>query len=274
MGKVLTDTQVKRYKDEGFLCPVPLLSGAEARAIRTRIEAIEAKTGDEAQNRFRIKAHLPFPWLCDLIRHETLLDAVEDIIGPDILCWGSSFFSKNAHDPRYVSWHQDTTYYGLKPRDTLTAWVALTDANTLNGCMKMIPGSHASGEQAVHEETFDRNNLLTRGQTIKGIDEAKAVDVVLKAGEFSFHSELTFHSSPPNRSDDRRIGYSIHYIAPHVRQTLFPGATAMVCRGRDTHGFWTPEPSPREDFDPVCMAALDAAYGQYKAASQRATAAA
>jgi hypothetical protein len=273
MGKVLSDDQVARYRRDGFLSPVPLLNGPEARELRRRFETLEAHIGEEAQVRYKIKAHLPFPWLCNLIRHPKLLDAVEDMIGPNILCWGSSFFSKNAHDPRYVSWHQDTTYYGLKPRDTLTAWVAFTEVNVENGCMKMLPGTHREGVQVIHEETFDPNNLLSRGQTIRGIDESKAVDVVLRAGEFSFHSELTFHASPPNRSDDRRIGYSIHYIAPHVRQTLFDGATAMICRGRDTHGYWQIEPTPTRDFDPECLAALDTAYAQYKVASQKATAA-
>ena len=230
---------------------------------------MEETIGGEVQERYRIKAHLPFPWLNELIRHPRMLDAVEDIIGPDILCWGSSFFTKNAHDPRFVSWHQDTTYYGLEPRETLTAWFAFTDSTVKSGCMRVLPGSHAQGPRR-HVETFAQDNLLSRGQTVADVDESRAVDVVLKAGEISFHSETTIHGSNPNDSDDRRLGYSIHFIAPHVHQTLFDHASAALLRGTDTHGHWGAEPVAQRDFDPECLAALDRNHQQYKANKQEA----
>lgn len=269
MPKHLTDEQIQAYRRDGCVFPFTLFTREEAAKIRQRFEQLEALIGTEVQQRFRIKAHLPFPWLNDLVRHPRLLDAIEDIIGPDILCWGSSFFTKDAQDPRFVSWHQDSTYYGLSPPETVTAWVAFTDSKVESGCMRFIPGSHRAG-QLKHLETFDNNNLLSRGQTIPQVHEASAVDIKLNAGEFSLHSEFVIHGSNPNKSPGRRIGFSIHYIGPHVRQTLFPGAAAAVVRGKDTHGYWQPDPVPAFDFDPDCLSALDFAYSQYKSVKQHA----
>lgn len=269
MPKLLTEDRVQAYHRDGCVFPFSLLSRVEASKIRQKFEELEARISGEAQQRFRIKAHLPFPWLNELIRRPTLLDAIEDIIGPNILCWGSSFFTKDAHDPRFVSWHQDSTYYGLKPPQTVTAWVAFTDSKIESGCMRFIPRTQWAG-QLRHEETFDIDNLLSRGQTITDVDERSAVDIVLNAGEFSLHSEFVIHGSNPNNSDDRRIGFSIHYIAPHVRQTLFDGATAALVRGQDSYGYWKPDPMPKTDLDNECLAALDRAYIQYKSVTQHA----
>lgn len=267
MPKVLTEAQVAAYHRDGFVGPVDLLSTAEAAELRRRIEAVEARWGDQIQSRCKIKAHLPFKFLCDVIAHPRLLDAVEDIIGPDILCWGSSFFQKEAHDPGFVSWHQDSTYYGLEPPDTLTAWLAVSDSTLESGCMEFIPGSHDKGVYR-HEEYKSGDNLLSRGQTILGVDESKAVPMVLRAGQFSFHKEDCVHGSPPNRSDDRRIGYSIHYVPPTIRETAFPGASAMLLRGRDTEGHWRADMRPKHDWDEDCLAELDRVARMYATAPE------
>ncbi len=263
MGKVLTEERIEAYRRDGFVHPIRIMSADQAEALRRRFDALEAATGAEAQSRFKIKAHLPFPWLNRLIRNPVMLDAVEDLIGPDILCWGSSFFTKKARDPRFVSWHQDSAYYGLRPAETVTPWVAFSDSTVASGCVRFIPGSHRDG-LIDHAETRDKNNLLSRGQTVDGVDESEAVDVELRAGEISIHHESVVHGSNPNTSDDARIGLSIHYVAPHVRQTAFEGATAMVVRGADTQGHWGADPLARADFDPACLAALDVEWSRYK----------
>ena len=263
MGKVLSEQRVEAYRQDGFVHPLRIMSADEARVLRGRFEALEAEIDDEAQSRFKIKAHLPFPWLTDLIRNPVMLDAVEDLIGPDILCWGSSFFTKKARDPRFVSWHQDSTYYGLRPAETVTTWVAFSASTVGSGCVRFIPGTHGDG-LIDHAETRDADNLLMRGQTIDDVDEAVAVDVELQPGEISIHHESVVHGSNPNPSDNARIGLSIHYIAPHVRQTAFEGASDMVVRGTDTGGHWGVDPVPRTDFDPVGLAALEADWGRYK----------
>ncbi|MBK19800.1 MAG: phytanoyl-CoA dioxygenase [Rhodospirillaceae bacterium] len=256
MPKHLTQDQVDAYHRDGFVGPIDLLEIEEAAQLRAKIEEVEAKMGSQIQKRCKIKAHLPFTFLCDVISHPKLLDAVEDIIGPNILCWGSSFFQKEAHDPGFVSWHQDSTYYGLEPPDTLTAWLAISESNLESGCMEFIPGTHNRG-LIHHEEYKSDENLLSRGQTIDGVDETKALPMILKAGQFSFHKEDCVHGSAPNKSDDRRIGLSIHYVPPSIRETGFPGASAMVLRGEDTEGHWAVDMTPKQDWDPECLAELD-----------------
>jgi chlorinating enzyme len=268
MPKRLRTELVEFYHANGFLGPVDLLTTEEAAEVRRHIEEIEAGLGIKMMSRFRIKAHLPFPFLCDLVSHPKLLDAVEDLIGPNILCWGSSFFQKEPGDKTFVSWHQDSTYYGLEPPNTLTAWIAITEASIASGCMRFLPGSQAKGVYS-HDELIEKNNLLSRGQTVKGVDESRAVHVPLKASQFSFHKEDTLHASHANSTNDRRIGLSIHYVASDVRETNFPGASAMLLRGKDAHGYWLPEKRPKADLDPDCLADLDRVFTLYKMAPQR-----
>jgi len=263
MGRVLTEGEVACYRRDGVFGPVDLFTTDEIGDIRRRVEAAEADAGEQIQKRCKIKAHLPFPFLCDIVAHPRLLDAVEDIIGPDILCWGSSFFEKEAHDPGFVSWHQDSTYYGIEPPETLTAWLAISDSTLQSGCVKFIPGSQGRGVYR-HDERRAENNLLSRGQTINGVAAEKAVAMELRAGQFSFHREDTVHGSEPNRSGDRRIGLSIHYVPPTLRDVKYPGASAMLLRGRDTHRYWGRDPWPATDWDPACLAALDDAWRLYQ----------
>ena len=262
MSKILTKEQITAWAQEGCIFPVRAVSPSEAQLNYERYCALQDNIGEEPQSRFKIKAHLPFPWMWNLIRNENILDAVEDLIGPDILCWGSSFFTKNARDPRFVSWHQDSTYYGLSERATVSVWYCFSPSNPKTGCMRFIPGTHTQG-LFEHEETRAKNNLLMRGQTINTIKEEEAIDVILEPGEFSIHHESVVHGSRANNSDSPRVGISIHYIAPHVKQVLLENATASVVRGQDLYGHWGTDPEAQEDFDPICLQALDATYQEY-----------
>ncbi len=204
--KSLTDDAVRQYRDTGYLAPIRVLTTDQAAAIRARLETFEADAGPLA-GKLRQKSHLLFTWLNDLIRHERILDSVEDIIGPDILCWGTSFFIKEPRNPAYVSWHQDSTYWGLEPADIVTGWIALSDSTTENGAMRVVPGSHTMA-QVPHRDTFRPQNLLSRGQEIMvDVDAATAETLVLKAGEMSLHHVRLIHGSDPNPSDTRRIGF-------------------------------------------------------------------
>jgi non-haem Fe2+, alpha-ketoglutarate-dependent halogenase len=266
MPKVLTAEQIDRYHRDGAVAPVTLMSRAEMAAFKRKFDELEATVGGEAQSRYRMKAHLPFPWLTELTRHPRMIDAVEDLIGPDVICWGSSFFTKKPRDARFVSWHQDSTYYGLEPPESITCWIAFTDARMETGCMRIVPGSHQGPAILPHVETYDKNNLLARGQTIQNVDESNLVYLQVDAGEFSIHHNKTIHSSQPNNADTPRIGFAVHFAAPHVRQVQFAGATAAVVRGKDRFGHWQPDPEPKKDFDPACLAALDEAWLRYRTA--------
>jgi len=264
MPKALTQEQVEKFHRDGYAYPINLLTPAEVADYRRRFEELEATIGAEAQSRYRIKAHLPFPWLCKLIRHPRLADAFEDVAGPDVIIWGTSWFTKKAHDIRFISWHQDSTYYGIDPPESVTAWIALSRARRDSGCMRVIPGSHKGAAVVPHVETYDPKNLLSRGQTILNVDETNADFMELDAGQFSLHHNKLFHSSEPNASDDVRIGFAVHIAPAHCRQAQFENATAVVVRGRDRNNYWQPEPYPRHDFDPDCLKALDEAWTRYR----------
>jgi len=178
---------------------------------------------------------------------------VEDVIGPDILCWNTSFFTKEARSPGFVSWHQDATYWGLSEPDVVTAWVAFTESTSRNGNMRVVPGSHRT--PVPHVDTFDPDNLLTRGQEVTvEVDESQAADILLQAGEMSLHHVLIVHGSGANPSDDRRIGFAIRYIPTRVRQTGGPRDSATLVRGEDAFGHFEPEPRPDADLDPAMLA--------------------
>jgi non-haem Fe2+, alpha-ketoglutarate-dependent halogenase len=258
MPKVLTADQVSRYRSDGFHFPVPVLSPAEARSYRDRLEANERTLGGPLSGNMRQKPHLLFTWANELARHPKILDAVEDVIGPDILCWSTTFFTKEAQSPSFVSWHQDATYWGLSTNDVITAWVAFAHAPVESGAMKFWPGSHLKN-QIEHRDTFAADNLLTRGQEIAvDVPPGEGVDVPLKAGEMSLHHVLLVHGSGPNTTADRRIGYAIRYIPTHVSQ-LKARDSAMLVRGRDRYGNFDPDPPPQRDLDEAALAAHRAA---------------
>jgi len=223
------------------------------------------------QGAVRHKPHLLFTWLNDLIRHPRILDAVEDIIGPDILCWGTSFFIKEKRDASYVSWHQDSTYWGLEPPDIITAWVAFTDSTAANGAMRVIPASHKL-DQVPHRDTFAAGNLLSRGQEIMvDVDESQAAMLDLAAGEMSLHHVRLIHGSDPNPSDDRRIGFAIRYVPTYVRQVAGSHDSATLVRGIDTHHHFEHERRPQADMSPDALAYHAAVTGAHAEILMRGT---
>ena len=260
MGKMLSDAEVAAYHEAGYHFPIDILSPAEAADIRKKLEAHEARAGGPISGNMRHKPHLYLTFLNDLIRHPRILDAAEDVLGENLLCWTSTFFIKEPADPGFVSWHQDATYWGLSSPDVMTVWVALTPANLVNGCMAFMPGSHR--EQLAHRDTFDKNNLLSRGQEIAAeVDESRGVFVPLAPGQASMHHVLLVHGSAPNRSQDRRIGLAIRYIPTTVRQVAGPRDSATLVRGVDVEKNFAHEPRPEADASPEAMAAHAEAVG-------------
>jgi ectoine hydroxylase-related dioxygenase (phytanoyl-CoA dioxygenase family) len=265
MTKVLSDADVAAYIRDGYHFPVRVMSAEDARKYRIALETHEAKAGQPLQGNLRHKSHLLFTWVDELVHHPRILDAVEDVIGPDILCWTTNFFIKEANSPGFVSWHQDATYWGLDPDDVITAWVALTEVTPENGYMQVIPGSHKV-DQLPHVDTFHKDNLLSRGQEIAvEVDKSKAVGLALQPGEMSLHHIKLVHGSDANRSNDRRIGLAIRYIPTYVRQTKVRDAAVLV-RGTDRYRHFDYEPRPRADLDEAALAAhADSVSRQVKA---------
>lgn len=252
MGRLSTEA-LRQYQDQGYYAPIRALTTQEAVKLREQLEAFEAG-GTEMAAWLRSKPHLVFTWLDALIRHPGILDVVEQVIGPDILCWGSSFFIKEPRNPSFVSWHQDSTYWGLEPPDIVTAWVALSDSTHENGAMRVIPGSHKL-EQVPHRDTFAAGNMLSRGQEVMvAVDESQAVELPLQPGEMSLHHVRLIHGSEPNPSDRRRIGFAIRYLPTYVRQAVGMKDTATLVRGVDRHGNFEPEQRPVADLAPEAVA--------------------
>jgi ectoine hydroxylase-related dioxygenase (phytanoyl-CoA dioxygenase family) len=130
--------------------------------------------------------------------------------------------------------------------------------------MRVIPGTHLVG-QLPHKETHAQDNLLSRGQDIEvSVDEKQAVDVELRPGQISLHHTMIVHGSEPNRSDTRRLGIPIRYVAARVRQTTGVRGSATLVRGTDNYGNFVAEPRPRWDFDPVAAQFRDEVVAAYR----------
>jgi non-heme Fe2+,alpha-ketoglutarate-dependent halogenase len=254
MPKMLNQEEIDRYHRDGFLHPIRVMSEAAAGEIRARLEAYESETGGPLKGDLRHKTHLLFAFLADLVHHERILDAVEDLYGANLFCWSSSFFIKEPRSPGFVSWHQDSTYWGLSRPDVVTAWVALSPSNAGNGAMEVIPGTHRL-DQIPHRDTFDKDNMLSRGQEVMvDVDGARAVRLDLRPGEMSLHHVRLVHGSAANPSDARRIGYAIRYIPTDVAQTAGGDDWATLVRGTDAHRHFRHEPRATRDLDPEFVA--------------------
>ncbi|HCP01643.1 MAG: phytanoyl-CoA dioxygenase [Alphaproteobacteria bacterium] len=252
----LSPEQIDSYRRDGFLCPIPVMSPVDANHHRTSLENVQASHPELMEGVAAQKLHLVTSWMADIIRTPTILDAVESLIGPNLLCWSSTLFVKPPDGKAFVSWHQDGNYWGLDNPEVATAWLALTPATSKNGCMRMIPGSH-EWEASAHIETFANDNLLSRGQVMaREIDDAAAVDLILAPGEISLHHVNVAHASEPNRSTESRIGIAIRYISPRVRQNRGNTDSATLVRGTDSIGNFQHEERPSRDFAPDAMAQL------------------
>lgn len=253
MPKTLTAAAIAEYERDGFYFPIPVLGPEEVQRYRSALEAFERDNGGPLRGPMMFKTHLLFRWVDELIRHPKVLDAVEDILGPNLLAWNTHFFIKEPGDERYVAWHQDLTYWNLDPDEALTAWIALSPSTPKSGAMRMVPGTHTR-EVVPHLDTWKNGAMLTRGQEIAvEVDEDKAIDVTLRSGEMSLHHQKIFHASPANRADDRRIGLAIRYIPTHVRQVAIDDDSAALVRGTDEYGHFQLEPRPERDMDPALV---------------------
>ena len=265
MPKLLTDAQIERYETDGFCFPVPVLEASEVRELRAGLEAWERTQGHPIDWPEKSKSYLLFDWADRLVHHPKVLDAVEDIIGPDILAYHSTLFVKEARQPAYVRWHQDSTYFYLQPHSHITAWVALSDASIEAGCMRAIPGSHR-GPLYEHDDKPEPMNLIKRGQGISGhFSGADGVLMPVATGEMSLHHTDLVHASGANNADDRRIGYAISYIPASVRPLGSPQPSALLVRGQDRERHFLPEERLKSAFSAQARALHAEALARFRA---------
>ena len=248
----------ERFARDGFLFPFRVLDGGAAEAARTRVLSLlnEHAEDPELDDYLSYKANLVFRWVDDIVHEPRLLDAVEDLLGPDLLLWSCSLLIKPPRSRGRYTWHQDATYWGMDPPSALSAWLALGDVGPENGGLRCLPGLHARG-QLPHVNTFAEDVMLPRGQEIRDLDEDtlnRAVDMKLESGEASFHHVFTPHASGPNRSGDYRIGLQTVFIPTSVRHQG-ERESAMLVRGCDDYGHFESEPRPHADLDDAARAA-------------------
>lgn len=246
------------YAKDGYYFPCDVTSEGEAAELLADLEAAEAEVAHDRTKLSMVRSFPAqlLPSFAALVRHPRLIEAVSQIIGPDLLVWGSGFFIKEPSSKSFVSWHQDLNYWGLDGDQEVTAWFALTPSNLENGCMRFISGSHMK-KDVPHVDSFATDNLLTRGQEIAvEVDEANAADVVLRAGQASLHHGHLFHASGPNATPARRIGVAIRYVAPSMKQTSGDKLLVQHVSGKDEYGHFNVASAPadrllEDDFERV-----------------------
>ena len=241
----LTLNQINEYKDQGFLFPIDILSQEEVNKIKDEIKLIETEWPGQISGLNRNNIHYYSPIFDELVHNVKILDVIENLIGSNILVAGTCLFLKEPENKGFVSWHQDGKYQGWEPCNFLTAWLAITDVTEKNGCMRMWPGSHKDDFKE-HKDTYDENNLLTRGQTVENVPFNETKPVLLKAGQLSIHHPKTVHGSGQNLSKERRIGFAIQsYIGTNVKQNTGK-VFVQLARGNDHYEFHEHTTRPKE----------------------------
>jgi len=244
----LSDDEVSRYQKDGVVAPITVMQPSVASELRRRLESAESSFPQIIGPEKRNNAHYVLACLDEIVHHDEILDAVECLIGPDIILTNTVLFIKEPNSLHHVTYHQDATYMGLEPQDSLTAWIALTESTPENGCVRMIRGSHLLDIQQ-HMDTFGEDNILTRGQQIENIDEEHGLDIELEPGQMSLHHARTIHGSRPNKSANRRIGIALQSFAHPSTRQVHGEDYALLVRGRDDYGNFSKGPRPKAEVD-------------------------
>lgn len=247
MPRALSAEQVERYERDGVLAPLQALSRWEAGVLRSTVEELEERLGGRPPASLLGECHLHFRWAYELVTRPAILDAVEDLLGPNIIVHSTTIFCKYPQDPGYISWHQDGYYWGLDAPRVASACFALTDSTKENGCLRVVRGSHKQDRVLHSTSAISEDNILSSGLEVAiPVDEGLVMEVLLCEGEISFHHVYVIHGSRPNRTDTKRIVFAVRYAAAEVQQTTdhWP---VVLARGRDLGHFKLLESAPSAD---------------------------
>src|ERR1700761_3899299 len=244
---VLTREQVAAFNRDGYLAGIRIFNEEEIADIRRYFDDLLAKTLAAGGDSYSIStAHLKYGRVYDILTDARIVGRVRDLIGENVIAWGSHFFCKMPGDGKRVSWHQDSSYWPLTPSMAVTAWLAIDDATVENACMRYIPGSQLLGHLTYTLSENDEANVLN--QTVPNAEAlGRPVDVQLKAGEISLHSDLLLHGSEANQSSKRRCGLTLRYCPAVVRAGLGWNEKGVVVSGKDESGHWANPPRPQTD---------------------------
>lgn len=245
--KTLSMEQIEAFNRDGYLMKIQIFNEAEIADIRRYFDELLEKTLAEGGNSYSIStAHLRYGRVYDILTDRRIVERIKDLIGEDVIAWGSHFFCKMPGDGKRVSWHQDSSYWPLTPSMAVTAWLAIDDASVENACMRFIPGTHHLGHLTYTLSENDEANVLN--QTVVGAETlGQPVDVELKSGQISIHSDLLLHGSEANQSSKRRCGLTLRYCPANVRAALGWDAKGVVVSGQDDSGHWANPPRPTID---------------------------
>jgi ectoine hydroxylase-related dioxygenase (phytanoyl-CoA dioxygenase family) len=253
--QTLSRQAIDAYNREGYLTPIDCFDAGQAQANRAFFDRLMARAATCGWDRYSL---ISFELFCatirDIITNPAILDVVEDLLGPNFVCFGSHFFCKQPGDVKQITWHQDAPYYELTPSRSLTVWLAIDDVDEENSAMQVIPRSHVHGEIRMVPSRGEEENVLTH--TVSDpLAYGQPVTVALKAGQFSVHSDMVLHGSKPNASSRRRCGLAIRYTPVDVRTLTDWNRFSVICRGKDLSGHWCDHPRPTGDRIPVKPAA-------------------
>ena len=252
----LNQSDIQQYQREGYLCPIDVFDANTAQQLRSDVEQLEKQVINqpELETMLKNKSHWVLPLFDGLARNPRVLDAVAELLGPDLLAMNVDLFIKEPHTPQFISWHQDLHYWGLDSDDVVTAWIALSPATVQSGCMRFIPASHTTIVD--HADSEGDSNMLSRGQEVAvEVDENQAVYAELKPGQMSLHHGRLMHASTANQSDDRRIGVAIRYVKPSTgRASSGEKLGATLVRGQDRFGNFELVDAPRNNFESDAVA--------------------
>ncbi len=243
--RTLTQGQIRRFNEKGYLFPLEVFTPEEAEANRGYFDQLMAAARAAGHDSYSINGwHRHCRGICRLLHEPRILDYVEDLIGPNIVSTMTHYFSKDPGDEKQVVWHQDASYWPLTPSKVVTVWLAIDDVEEANGPMQFIPGSHRHGQIPFEHSTAEENNVL--GQSVRSPEAYgdPPVSVCIRAGQISIHTDLLLHGSAPNRSTRRRCGLTLRYMPPDVRTRAKDHASAFICRGMDPDGYWQSWPIP------------------------------
>ncbi|MBX3451798.1 MAG: phytanoyl-CoA dioxygenase family protein [Planctomycetaceae bacterium] len=236
---VLTADQIRQFNEQGYIRGLRAFDDEEIATIREYFDNLLARVIASGGDSYSISsAHLKYGRVWDILCEQRIVAAVNDLIGPNVIGWGSHFFCKMPHDGKKVAWHQDASYWPLTPSRAVTVWLAIDDADVRNACMRFVAGSHHHGHMTFRPSDSAEHNVLN--QTIDNVEQyGTFVDDCLKAGEFSIHSDLLLHGSEANESDRRRCGLTLRYASADVRAHMDWNQKGVWVRGSDPSGHWS-----------------------------------
>jgi non-heme Fe2+,alpha-ketoglutarate-dependent halogenase len=237
--KCLTQEQIEKYNRLGYVAPLEAFAAEDINQIRAYFDDLLQRVVQQGGDSYSISsAHMKYGPVYDILTNTKIVDHVADLLGEDVIAWGSHFFCKMPHDGKAVAWHQDASYWPLSPSKALTVWLAIDDADEENACMKFVAGSHHYGHLTFRPSSPDEHNVLN--QTIDNPEQFGTIQAdELRAGQFSVHSDLLLHGSDANQSDRRRCGLTLRYCSADVRADLGWNEKGVHVRGKDPSGHWS-----------------------------------